>query len=680
MRVLPVVPAPLRIDAIGRPVSPLYGDVYHPAAGPAAQAEHVFLGGNGLPQRWRGRDDFVVLETGFGLGNNFLATWNAWRLDAKRSARLDFISIERHPFRRTDLATLHAASPWPELAAQLMQAWPPLTPDLHTLAFDAGRVRLRLIFGNATAWLPQLVASVDAFYLDGFAPACNPELWAAPLYQALARHAAPQATAATWSAARVVRDGLRAAGFAVTAAAGIGGKRDITLARYAPAWVPKRPPARPAPRAHIEAAGRHISACDGNALDGSAPERHAIIIGAGLAGCATAWALAQQGWTSLVLDRHAHPAGDASGNPAGTFHGVVHGDEGTHARFYRAAALAAQTTIGAALAAGVPGNITGLLRLGTAEANVESMRSLLDRLGLPDDYVRALDAHEAGALTGMALDRPGWFYPSGGWLDPARFADWLLGAAGKRACFRGSTRVATVRRSATRWEVLDPSGQRIDAASTVVLANAGGALDLLGAPAWPLRCTRGQVSCLRVADLAAGTHAPRVALSGAGFVVPAANGRLTFGATSTPCAGPEASPAAPTDLDHAANLARLRRLWQPGAAVEPRHLSGRVGWRWSADDRLPLVGAVPVGSPRRLDQPRFVEREPGLHVLVGLGSRGITCAPLAAQVLAALISGHPVPLPADLLDAIDPARFMCRRFRRRERNADERHAAAQGAG
>jgi tRNA 5-methylaminomethyl-2-thiouridine biosynthesis bifunctional protein len=662
MRFQPVVPAQLRFDHAGRPVSPVYGDVYHPAAGPAAQAEHVFLRGNGLPQRWRGRAEFVVLETGFGLGNNFLATWNAWRLDAQRTERLHFISVERHPFRRADLEALHAASPWPDLAAQLLQAWPPLTPDLHALDFDAGRVRLLLALGDAAAWLPQLVASVDAFYLDGFAPACNPELWAAPVYKALARLAAPQASLATWSAARVVRDGLRAAGFGVTPAPGTGGKRDITLARFDPAWTPKRPPARPAPRAP------GASAAPGTRADTFSAERRALIVGAGLAGCATAWALAQRGWTSVVIERHAQAACEASGNPAGTFHGVVNRDDGTHARFNRAAALLARTTITEAIAeGGVPGSVAGLLRLDAVGADVVSMRALLARLGLPDDYVRALNAAQAGALAGVPLDRPGWFYPGGGWVDPAQQARWLLNAAGSRATFRSNTSVAALHRAGASWELLDATGQRIEIASTVVLANAGGALALLEQPEWPLQCTRGQISRLSEADLVAGIRTPGVALSGSGFVVPASDGIITFGATSSPIASAETSSSAPSEPDHAANLARLRSLWDPGGAIAPHHLSGRVGWRWSADDRLPLVGSVPIASPGRRDQPRFIERQPGLYVLIGLGSRGITWAPLAAQVLAALIGGGPVPLPADLLDAIDPARFMSRRFRRRER-------------
>ena len=168
------------------------GDVYHPRHGALPQARHVFLGGNGLPARWRGRDRFVVLETGFGLGNNFLATWAAWRDDPERCTRLRFISIESRPLSRADLASVPREAGLGALAAQLAASWPPATCNLHRLSFESGSVQLLLALGDVAAWLPQLDASVDAFFLDGFAPARNPAMWEARLFKAMARIAAPR--------------------------------------------------------------------------------------------------------------------------------------------------------------------------------------------------------------------------------------------------------------------------------------------------------------------------------------------------------------------------------------------------------------------------------------------------------------------------------------------------------
>lgn len=275
--------------ADGTPFSGRYGDVYYAAAGGPAQARHVFLAGNDLPARWQGRGRFVILETGFGLGLNFLATWQAWRADPRACRELCFISLEKHPFAAADLAAAHAA--WPEfasLAGTLQAQWPPLQPGEHRVmleglpaaqggqeaAGDAGkrgstemrgraqvrgmpdvpemppslevraaqnmpavrRVELRLLFGDAAALLPALTLApdeaVDAFFLDGFSPAKNPDLWSPALCRALARLAKPGATLATWSVAGSVRRALSEAGFMVEKRPGFADKRQMLVGRF----------------------------------------------------------------------------------------------------------------------------------------------------------------------------------------------------------------------------------------------------------------------------------------------------------------------------------------------------------------------------------------------------------------------------------------------------------------
>lgn len=219
----------------GTPYSPAYGDVYHSAAGGHLQAKHVFMGGNGLPERWRERRRFVVLETGFGLGTNFLATWLAWRNDPQRCAELHFISLEKHPFAAVDLARAHEV--WPEfaeLSAELIRHWPSgdaLRAGEHRLALADARVVLHLLFGDALACLPVLDAEVDAFYLDGFSPAKNPDLWSPELCRSLHHLAAPGATLATWSVAGAVRRALSDAGFVVDKRTGFADKRQMLVGR-----------------------------------------------------------------------------------------------------------------------------------------------------------------------------------------------------------------------------------------------------------------------------------------------------------------------------------------------------------------------------------------------------------------------------------------------------------------
>ena len=233
---MPLEAARLTLVTDGTPYSPIYDDVYHSAAGAHAQAKHVFLAGNGLPGRWAGREKFVIVETGFGLGLNFLATWLTWRDDPQRCRTLHFISLEKHPLAAADLARVHVA--WPELATlsdELGRSWPALEEGVHELEFDGGRVRLTLHFGDAATLLPKLTAAADAFYLDGFSPAKNPELWSPGLCGSLVRLAVSGATLATWSVAGSVRRALAAAGFAVVRRPGFAGKRQMLVGRFAPA-------------------------------------------------------------------------------------------------------------------------------------------------------------------------------------------------------------------------------------------------------------------------------------------------------------------------------------------------------------------------------------------------------------------------------------------------------------
>jgi len=230
----PIVPAQPSFLPDGSLYSPQFEDIYASKAGALEQAAHVFLAGNGLPERWRNRRNFVIVETGFGAGLNFLATWAAWRETAAPGARLHFISAEKHPFRRTDLRRVLGA--WPaltRLAGSLIDAYPALIPGFHRVHFDAGSVTLTLLFGEAADSLRQLEARADAFYLDGFAPSKNPAMWSDGVWRELGRLAGPDATAATYTVAGVVREGLATAGFSVERHAGFGPKREMLVARFA---------------------------------------------------------------------------------------------------------------------------------------------------------------------------------------------------------------------------------------------------------------------------------------------------------------------------------------------------------------------------------------------------------------------------------------------------------------
>ncbi|MFA6311543.1 MAG: tRNA (5-methylaminomethyl-2-thiouridine)(34)-methyltransferase MnmD [Sterolibacterium sp.] len=323
-------PASLAYTTDGTPYSATYDDIYHAAAGGLGQARHVFLGGNGLlgeNARWRKRQRFVIVETGFGIGLNFLATWQAWRDDPERCGRLHFVSFEKHPFTATDLAVLHAR--WPELAecsAALRRQWPSLLSGAQRLYFDDERVILTLFLGAAETLLPRLRARADAFYLDGFAPDKNPELWSPRICSSLARLAVTGSTLATWTVAGAVREALSAAGFAIEKTPGYAGKRQMTRGVF---------------RVRRESPTEVL-------------ERSAVVIGAGLAGCSIAERLAARGWQVQLVEAAAAPAQGASGNHAGVLRPQPSLDDNPLARLSRAAFLHARRHLQSLDAAGLP--------------------------------------------------------------------------------------------------------------------------------------------------------------------------------------------------------------------------------------------------------------------------------------------------------------------------------------
>ena len=576
--------------------------------------------------RWRGRPDFTLLATGFDTGDAFLAAWRAWRADPQRSARMVYIALEPDLRPQAEVAQAPRHPGTEDLATALHVAWPPRVHSLHLLPFDDDRVRLMLACGEVRDWLPELVAEVDVFVLDA-APAGD--LDPARHARALARLAAPGATLVAHPDPALA-PALRSAGFEVTST-GPGPLQ----AHYAPRYVPRRTPPRWSGRATIEP--------------------HALVIGAGIAGCSAAWALAANGWRSTLLERRATIAAEASGNPAGLFHGTVNAVDGLHARFNRATALSAAREIGRALSAGVPGAIAGLLRL-ELRLDPQAMAALLLRLDLPADYVRALTPEQATDVAGIALEAPAWHYPAGGWVDPARLADHYLQRAGAAVELRTGVEVdRLVRGHGGSWQLLDAHGTCLAAAPTVVLANACDALRLLGQPHWPVRPLRGQLSLVREPAFAL----PRVPIAGHGYLLPAlaANGgaHAMFGATVQ---RDDADPGVRA-ADHRHNLAQLERLLGRPVELEASQLDGRTAWRCSVADRLPLIGAVPdpAAATHRHDRAHRVARRAGLYVYTGLGSRGIGWSALGARVLAAWVTGTPAPVEATLLDAIDPARY-----------------------
>lgn len=646
-----LIPAILAFRDDGTPFSPLYDDLYHSAAGAFAQAEHVFLSGNGLPERWRGRRSFTILETGFGLGGNFLATWAAWRADPNRSERLAYVSIEKHPFSAHDLRTRYARmvddATIASLARELTQVWPMSTPGLHRLEFDDARVTLTLAFGDALDVLPKLWLRADALYLDGFSPAKNPDLWSLPVFKALAKLAGEGATLATYTCAADVRRGLAEAGFECAKAEGFAGKRTMLVGRFAPRWrVRRHDPPQPF----------------------AATERHAIVIGAGLAGCSLAERLAVRGWRITLIERHPRPGGEASGNPAGVFHPLLSRDDSVASKITRAGFLYALARWQALerTGRGFARSEQGLLQIADDEAQAQALTEAIESLGYPRELVHAMSHTQAQALVGAGVARGGWFYPHGGSLDPAALCAALCAAAGEAIDWRSGVQAAHIERDGDAWSVLGADRELLARAPVVIFANARDAARLAGLRYAPVRNVRGQLTRLPLGMACA----PRLPLIGEGYAIPLADGLLTGATYDIDDAG--------TDLraeSHAENLQKLAGLLPEFGrlglhAPDPASLEGRVAFRCVASDRLPMIGALAderasedQAASLRGAWPLDLPRAPGLYGSFAFGSRGLVWASLGAELVASQLEGEPWPIERDLAEAIDPARYLLRALR-----------------
>ncbi len=643
------------------PVAAEFGDVYYSRDDGAAESRHVFLRGNRLPERWLNRPAgvFRIGETGFGTGLNFLLTWQAWRSLPSPRPRLHYLAVELHPLEREDL--VRALAPWPELAEllqQLLPVYPPAVVGQHRLLLEDGAIILDLWWEEATAAFSELAASaagtVDAWYLDGFAPARNESMWTGQLFQALARLSRPRATLATFTVAGRVRRALQAAGFEVQRVPGFGRKRECLHAKLCVQPMAGLPTGTP---------------WDLPGQVPRAPER-ALVIGAGLAGCHTARALARRGIQVILLDRGG-VAGEASGNHQGVLYTRLshrHSpllDFALQSYLHAASAYRQLFTEGV-LQPRIDGELCGSFQQVADEGELQRMAALLAPV---PDLAQVVDAVRASELLGVSQDLPGYWYPGSGWLNPPAVCRALLtGEDIELVEHCGNLQLAV---TAQGWLAQAADGRCWQADCAIVATGTAASrfpdLDWL-----PLRGIRGQTS-----DLPASGpwRTLRAVLCHEGYIPPPRGASQTIGA-SFDTRG-KSTRLRPEDQRH--NLQGLARAvpgWRAALdQLDGETLPGRVGFRCASPDYLPLVGPVPdraaflhnfaaLGKNAKQDIRRTGDYVSGLYLNTGHGSRGLSSTPLAGELLASLICAEPLPLSRELYRALAPARFTIRDIRR----------------
>lgn len=600
----------------GQPVSEQFGDVYFSRENGLEETRYVFLHHNHLPERFRelsDKDTFVIAETGFGTGLNFLAAWQAFRQYAPASARLHFVSVERYPLGSADLE--RALALWPELAPlarELAHNYPQPVSGCHRLVIDQARVRLTLYFGDALEAFDSLEFSADAWFLDGFAPACNPGLWQDRLIRQVREHSHRGTTLATFTAVGRVRRALSDVGFRMERVAGFGPKRDML-------------------RGVLEQ-GSHRSA---------EPTGQILVVGAGIAGAMVARNLAVRGYQVTVADQGESPGAGASGNPQGALYAKLGVQLNDQVRLALAALLHAQRFYPAETPE--QWHPTGLLMMGYSEHERERQQKFLRANTYPRTVLYPVDDQKASDLTGIACPQGGLWFPRSGWLEPARVCQSLLEHPNIRTEFQfRATRLLPCN---NRW-CLSGEGRQDLVADTVILAAGHLTRQLMPVTGeFRIKAIRGQITGIPSDRL---TAAPRAVVTGARYLNPPADGQLVTGATFDLR---DNDPLVRTN-SHQENLEGLDSML-PGL-LAPRikptdDITGRVSFRCTTHDYQPIVGPLVNGEGNTLG---------GAWLFTGLGSKGLMWAPLMAEYLADLITGEPLALPHSLTRRVHPARCL----------------------
>ena len=639
----------------GQPFSNEFEDIYFSREGGLEETDYVFLQQNHLPDRWLSPEpveEFVVAETGFGTGLNFLVTAQQWLVKTNEQACLHYISIEKFPLSKSDLK--QALACWPELeavSAQLIANYPPAVKGFHHIPLFDGRVVLTLIFAEVEEALQELHASVDAWYLDGFAPDKNPAMWNATVFRQVSRLGKVGTTFSTFTAAGSVRRGLQEAGFAVEKVKGFGKKREMlrgVLTQEAP--FQHRAPWFALPRPTSRTRGR----------------KHAVVVGAGIAGITTAWSLVKRGWQVDIIERHAAIAQEGSGNPLGLVMPRISLGDSAEREFYDTAFLKSVRELDRLKQQYPELNWQrgGVLQL----ASSERVSKQIEKLDCAPELAQRVSVEQASDIAGIDIETPALYFPQAGWLDPVQLCRVLLNDAGDNISLHTHTDVTAIQYIDGTWQLLDAGQSLILTAGTVILANAGAASGFLPTAFLPIEQARGQISVLPASEKSSQL---RCAICHEGYILPASDGEHVIGASFL--AGDRS-----TEPRHEEDIENIRQCQAalPGLFADKTPVTkSRAALRATTADRLPLLGPVAdeafltenyhdLHKGKRASAYPPVEYLDGLFVNTGHGARGLTSAFLAAEVVAGLLHDEPLAVADTTWHAMHPARFQIRKFRK----------------
>jgi tRNA 5-methylaminomethyl-2-thiouridine biosynthesis bifunctional protein len=652
---------PARLDWTNdSPSSPDFGDIFFSSAGGAEESRHVFLNQNNLLERFQACQDrgtFTIAESGFGTGLNWLTTLSLWQQassggdgNGNGNGWLHYISAEKHPLLPEDMIRAHAC--WPEFAessAALRLHYPRLMPGFHRVVFPQWRTTLTLFLGDVNTMLATMQSGVDAWFLDGFAPDRNPDMWCPDLFESMARLSHPNATFATFTAAGHVRRGLQAAGFVVEKTPGHGQKREM-LRGYlpTPATNPLTTPWLYRP------AMRYCS-------------KTSLVIGAGVAGASMAARLALRGWKVSVVDAANEIAAGGSGNPAAIVYPKIGPINQTENEFAQQAWLFMQAELESGQLNEGTWNPCGVLQLLTPHQQ-RSLDATPDHPWIPA-LIQIKTAHAASQLAGIPLSLDALWYSGAGWLDARSYCQQLL--THPDITVHTNTAVAELKQTSNGWQLFDNQDQVIAEGAVVVVASGKNASAFRETGFLPLKPVPGQISTMPASGFSAQL---KTVICHDGYISPALpDGYHCLGSSFHP----DTESVAVSLDDHLSNH-QLHQPYLPelmDSLPSPAEWKGRAAMRCQSPDYLPLVGPVSnlnffcedyagLRDGKVMDYP-LPRTQSGLYVSLAHGSRGFMQSLLCAEILASEICNEPAPVSHKVLNAIHPMRFAVRDLKRK---------------
>ncbi|MGB1199741.1 MAG: bifunctional tRNA (5-methylaminomethyl-2-thiouridine)(34)-methyltransferase MnmD/FAD-dependent 5-carboxymethylaminomethyl-2-thiouridine(34) oxidoreductase MnmC [Thalassotalea sp.] len=651
--------------ADGSPYSDTFNDFYFDTSLGFHQSEQVFIEGNHITEKLRNTTDTLTIgETGFGTGLNFLLTLKRFLslTEQQPKTKLHYISTEKFPLTHQQLKqSLQGLTALDEEAKLLLTHYPQTLSlseaTQYQLSLLNGKVLLTLLFKDSTEALSTLNKPknglVDVWYLDGFSPAKNPEMWQVPLFEQIARLSKPQASISTFTVAGHVRRKLMDVGFRLSKNVYSGRKNEYLAGVFQ----------------------QSNSARKGYQLRPTIVKpQHVTIIGGGIASACAAYTLAQQGVKVTLFCKDVAVARGASSNKIGALFPLLHQQQDDISLFYQQAFEHAVTFYQKLLADGYhfSHNWCGLLEISYKDSLAKRQQLFQQNKAWPEALIHSVDSAQASKIANIPLPYGGLFMPRAGWIAPAELVQQLLKAATNTNNLRIENSVHVTALTQTddkKWHLATSKGSIT--ASVVVLTGGAEAIPLNVNQSLPLTSVRGQITAMQSNEH---SSALSTVICHKGYLTPENKGLHCIGATFDK----DSFDTQAKKADDEYNLAMLEKClpdimpWQLTDVA-----SSKARLRCMTPDHMPVVGAMPDIEAHKTSYAhlakdknwRFDTPAPcvdNLYTLTGLGARGLCSAPLLAEILAADICGYPYPVNDQMLFNLAPNRFIIRDIIKRQ--------------